>query len=58
MEKAIEALEDRIIMISGRIVTVAPVGQWEEVTKMIIVKQWEEEIEELKKAQSILSNCS
>jgi hypothetical protein len=56
METAIEILQDRIIYLTGQIVLIKK-EDIEEIYKKIVIKGWEKEIEELKKAQSILSNC-
>lgn len=56
MGTAIDTLQDRIIYLTGHIALIQKedIG---EISKNVIIKQCEKEIEELKKAQSILSNC-
>jgi len=56
METAIETLQDRIIYLTGKILLIQK-EDISEISKKVVIKGWEKEIEELKKAQSILSNC-
>jgi S-adenosylhomocysteine hydrolase len=56
MENAIEILQDQIIMLTGKI-KIIETEDYEEITKTVLVGNWNKEIEELRKAQSILSNC-
>ena len=56
METAIETLQDRIIYLTGQIVLIQK-EDIAEISKKVVIKGWGKEIEELKKAQSILSNC-
>tara|TARA_R110000782_G_C14489472_1_gene377108 strand:- start:306 stop:515 length:210 start_codon:yes stop_codon:yes gene_type:complete len=56
MENAIEILQDQIIMLTGKI-KIIETEDYAEITKTVLVGNWNKEIEELKKAQSILSNC-
>ena len=56
MENAIEILQDQIIMLNGKI-KIIETEDYEEITKTVLVGNWNKEIEELRKAQSILSNC-
>ena len=56
METAIEALQDRIIYLTGQIVLTEK-EDITELAKKVVIKSWREEIEKLKEAQSILSNC-
>ena len=68
METAIEALQDRIIYLTGQIVLIQKedipkiskkvvIKGWQKEIEEVVIKGWQKEIEELKKAQSILSNC-
>ena len=56
METAIEILQDRIIYLTGQIVLTEN-EDITELAKKVVIKTWKEEIEKLKEAQSILSNC-
>jgi len=56
METAIETLQDRIIYLTGQIVLIQK-EDIAEISKKVVIKGWTKEIEELKNAQSILSNC-
>ncbi len=56
MEIAIDALQDRIIYLTGQIVMIETEDMHEQ-SKKAVVNTWNREIEELKKAQLILSNC-
>ena len=56
METAIETLQDRIIYLTGQIVLIQK-EDIAEISKKVVIKGWAKEIEELKNAQSILSNC-
>ena len=56
MENAIEILQDQIIMLTGKI-KIIETEDYAEITKTVLVGNWNKEIEELRKAQSILSNC-
>ena len=55
MEDSIEVLQDRVIYLIGQL-TLLEKENFNDVTKKIIIKGWNKEIKELKKAQSILSN--
>jgi hypothetical protein len=54
METAIETLKDRIIYLTGQIALIQK-EDVAEIVKKVVTKGWEKEIEELKKAQSILT---
>tara|TARA_R110002012_G_scaffold59679_3_gene156311 strand:- start:23 stop:196 length:174 start_codon:yes stop_codon:yes gene_type:complete len=56
MQTAIETLQDRIIYLTGQILLIQK-EDITEISKKVVIKGWKKEIEELKKAQSILSNC-
>tara|TARA_R110000796_G_scaffold231853_3_gene349884 strand:- start:6685 stop:6858 length:174 start_codon:yes stop_codon:yes gene_type:complete len=55
MENAKNILQNQIILLTGKIklIETEPVA---EIAKTVLVGTWKEEIEELKKAQSILTN--
>lgn len=53
MEIAIETLQDRIIYLTGQIVMIEK-ERLTELQKESLIKKWNKEIEELKKAQNIL----
>ena len=56
METAIETLQDRIIYLTGQIVLTST-EDINEHAKKAVINNWKKQIEELKEAQSILSNC-
>lgn len=56
METSIETLQDRIIYITGQIALVQR-ENISEISKIVVVEEWDKKIKELKEAQSILSNC-
>ena len=56
METAIEALQDRIIYLTGQIALTKKEDMYA-LTKIAVIDTWKREIKELMEAQTILSNC-